>query len=88
MPGQVEIANPVSRHVLEKGARVVAMVDAVDDDIVDVEHQVAVGFFEDRQQKLFLTEGCVDGRIERDVLKGNTLLKNVLYTAYAFRYVG
>ena len=31
---------------------VITMIDAVDDDIVDIEHQVAVGLFENSQQEL------------------------------------
>ena len=44
--GQVEVANPISRHFVQEFVCVVLVVDAVDDDVVDVEHQVAVGFFE------------------------------------------
>ena len=52
--GKVEIAYALTRHGAQKLVCVVAMINAVDDNIVDIEHQVAVCFVKNGQQELLL----------------------------------
>ena len=46
--GEVEIFDSVHRHVEHEFFCIVFVVDAIDDDVVDIEQQVAVRFVNDR----------------------------------------
>ncbi len=48
VPGNMEILDSLFRHGEHELVRVIFVVDTVDDDIVDIEKQVAVGFTKHR----------------------------------------
>ncbi len=81
---EMEITDSLCRHLQHELVRVVAMIDAVDNDIVDVEHQVAIRFLEDGIHKIRLGHRGICGRVIGNVFQRNTLLENILHPPYAF----
>ena len=74
----MKVFDSFFRHREHELARVVLVIDAVDDDIVDVEQQVAVCFLQYGIGKFDFRHGRIGRRVIGDVLHGHTLLKNVL----------
>ena len=54
------------------------MVNAIDDDVVDVQHQVAFRFFENREQELFFGHRRICRRVVRNVFQRDSLLQYFL----------
>ena len=52
MSGEVAIANAIRRHRAKEFMRVITMIDAVHNYVVDVEHQIAIRLFQHGKQKL------------------------------------
>ena len=82
MTGQVEIANALRRHRMEEFMCVVAVIDAVHDDVVDVEHQVAVRLLQHGKQKLAFRHRRIERCVVADVFERHALLENVLYATH------
>ncbi len=83
VPRNVKIPDARCRHLVQKRTGIVAVVDAVHDDVVDVEHEIAVGFFEHGERELEFTHRRVGRRIVGDVLECDALPENILYATYA-----
>jgi hypothetical protein len=83
MPGDMRIDDALARQRLEEGQRVVAVVDAVDVDVVDVQQQAAVGALQHRQQEFEFAHPCARRGVVRDVLHRDRPLQDVLHAADA-----
>ena len=83
MPRQVEIAYALCGHRVQELMRVIAVIDAVYDDIVDVEHEVAVCLFKYRQKELAFRHRRIDRGVVTDIFERHTLFENVLHSAHA-----
>ena len=82
MTRKVKISNALSRHRTHKRTCVIAMINAVHNNIIDVEHQVAVRFLKHRQEKVPFIHRRVGRGVVGHIFEGNSLLEDVLNTAY------
>jgi hypothetical protein len=83
VPGDVQVAHAVQRQPVEEIQRIVAVVYGVDDDVVHVEQQVAVGGFEHRGDELRLGHFRSRLRVVGDVLQRDAQAQLVLNDADA-----
>src|SRR5579885_274192 len=83
VPGDVEIGDALARQRADELHRVVAVVDAVDVDVVDVEQQIAVGFGEHRAGELDLAHFPARRGIVRRILDRHAPAEDVLGAADA-----
>ena len=85
MTGKMKITDALRRHRGQEFVCVVSMVDAVDDDVVDVQHQVTVRLLEHGEQELAFVHRRVDGGVVRNVFERDALLEDVLYASHPSR---
>src|SRR6056297_408465 len=83
VPGDVDIGHPFGRQPFEELHGVVAVIDAVDVDVVDVQQQVAVGAFEHRVDEFQLAQLVAGRCVIRDVFPGNSPSDKILGLANA-----
>ena len=74
----VQVGDAVQRQAMQKSQRVVAEVDAVDVDVVDVEQQQAVRLVDHGIDELQLGQRRVGRGVVRDVLDADAPLEEVL----------
>ena len=88
MPGRMHIHHALRGHGADEGARIELVVDAVDIDIVDVQMQQAIGFFQngiDEAGLVHFRDVC--HHIKRGVFNGDLAFQDVLGAADARRHV-
>src|SRR3990172_6592494 len=85
--GDVRVGNAMTRQSLEEFDRVVAVIDAVHEDVVDVDEEVAVGLFEDGPDEVDLGHLLTWRAIVGGVFYRDASLKDCLYATDAIRHV-
>ena len=83
MSGDVQTGNPFGRQSLNEGLRVIAVIDGVDVDVVDVEQKLAVGLFQHSQQEITLRHRLAGRGVVGDVLDRDPPLQDFLRSSYA-----
>ncbi len=76
--GDVPVGDPRTRQSLEKAYRIITMVDAVDVDVVDIEQQGAIGFFQHRVDELQFAHFGARRRVVGDVLDADAPFQQIL----------
>ncbi|MNJ26799.1 hypothetical protein D3C77_212890 [compost metagenome] len=91
--GHVHIDNPLGRQRSQVLAGVVAVVDRIDEEVVDVQQQVAIGLLQYRAQEVDLVQRLIRRGVVGNVFHRDTPLQNILCLAdargdMANRFVG
>ena len=79
MAGDVQAGDARRRHRIDEGARIVAVVDRVDVDVVDVEQQVAVGLGQHRVDEVDFAQRLVGRGVVADVLDRDAPPERILH---------
>ena len=87
VPGHVQVGHPLRRDLIDELTRIVAVIDAVHVDVVDVQQQIAVGFAHDAEQEIRLADFAGQRCVEGGVLHRNAAAQDVLGAAHASGYV-
>ncbi|MNN17348.1 hypothetical protein D3C81_1305320 [compost metagenome] len=79
MPGHVQAYHPLGRHAGQEIGSLIAVVAGIDDHVVDVQQQVAAGFFEHRAEELDFTHGLVRRGVVGNVFHRDAPAERILH---------
>lgn len=76
--GHMKPDNPLYRHLADEFSRIVAMIDAVDVDIVDIQKETTICLLQNRPNEISLIHGLTRCRVVGDIFDGHFLTQNIL----------
>ncbi|MNN46836.1 hypothetical protein D3C81_1612350 [compost metagenome] len=79
MPGHMQAHHTLGRYARKERRSVIAMVASVDDQVVDIQQQVAVSLIQHRTQEVDLAHRLVRRRVIGDVFHRDAPPQGVLY---------
>ncbi len=86
--GDVYVSNSFSWQLIEEFIGIIAVVDAVNVDVVDIQVQQTIGFIDDMIDEVYFRHVRIGlCQVIRNILQRHALAQDVLHSHHAFRHV-